>query len=448
MKSKLIRACAIAAIAVTVSSSLMGCLVSDPRDDEFTISSSAAQFDLHVTANDFANGESVYTFISKGPTCGVAQAKYEDSQTPYFALRTPQVIYDRSSGVAAGLYFFSYELEVKIDDGPYAGRTTQEARVKLNLLQSYPSPDGSPPCNAVYQAFISSARNLGGSVSVSWIVPEGLEIADEYLIVVRDGDPLILTGNVLGSLHVAPPSTHQPQTSIIPLSGGKELLWISLSTIKDRSNVFIDILKGVEGDTPGFILVDDYAQLVQGSRERTTVDVLANDYIMHSGTARGGANRLDNANLTIIGANRLNATVTSGQQVEVDASRVEPGQYIVAIETTVAGADSQRQYLYVDFLKQQRVPPTLNDDSFTGFAGEAVPLPVLDNDSAHLGGPLTIASFTQPGGDATVTQVGQELQITGPVGEYNFSYTAEDEFGNTASARVYVRLIRRAPIPQ
>ncbi|MDH5638533.1 MAG: Ig-like domain-containing protein [Nitrospinota bacterium] len=441
---KLVRVFMIAAIAAAATSSLIGCVQAAAIQDEFTITSTDAQFPLHVTGNDLMIGDFVKTYVSEQPACGIAAPYSASSVSVKSAELNPQLGFDRSSGVAAGTYYFQYRIEVEARFGLISTYENRSANVKLNLTETYPSPDGSPVCSAPYQAFINSASNSGGSVSVSWIVPDGLEFASEYIIRVFNQESSIQVGHItLGA-----PPTHDPQTTPVSISGAPKLLTIVLETVKGSDVVFTDTLKGVGGDAPGFIVVDDHAQLVQGSLERTTVDVLANDYEIPAETARNAWARLANASISIITSIGLNASVTGGQQVEVNAQGAEPGQYTVVIETTVPGADPQRQYLYVDYLAQGKVPPTLNDDSFTGFAGEAVPLPVLDNDSSAGGGPLTIASFTQPGGDATVTQVGQELQITGPVGEYNFSYTAADEFGNTASARVYVRLLKRPPTPQ
>ncbi|MDH5638924.1 MAG: Ig-like domain-containing protein, partial [Nitrospinota bacterium] len=284
------------------------------------------------------------------------------------------------------------------------------------------------------------------SITIHYFVPAESLRADTYSFIAYDQQ----TGAQIGSAIRNSEGSGVETNTFFPIRSTPNLIMVTLNTHVAGEIVFTDTLRGVSGQRLGFLVVDDHVQLVQGSAESSTVDVLANDRQLSNSQRLADVSplaRLDNATNTIVNDGGLDVSVNGLQQVVVSAKSALPGQYRVVIETSLAGQTPQRQFLYVEYLDPETVPPTVNNDSYIGFAGEEVRMPVLDNDSSNTGGNLTIASFTQPGG-ATVTQRGDILVLTGQsTGTYSFSYTAQDGFGNQASAQVIVRLIRRNDPP-
>ncbi|MDH4183881.1 MAG: Ig-like domain-containing protein [Nitrospinota bacterium] len=416
------------------------------KDDSLVSNSAEAALSIFIGENDniespafgiLSGGTHYTTAILEQPACG--SVKIVDLQN--LKENQPMILaeYDRSAGALAGTYRFKYILYAT------AGFLTKsdDASGMVTFTQDYAAPDGSETCGAPYQAFINSASAGGGAAAVSWIVPEGIEFADSYRLTVLNQDPAS-GGSAIGSLAVSVPGGHGAQSSSVAYTGSPSVLGITLDTIKGGKVVFTDTLMGVQGATQDFILVDDYVQLIKDVTDSATVDVLANDQLTQpSATARIKWARLDGAAVSIVNDGGMNASVTGDGLVSVNGvGKTAPRQYVIALETTMAGANPQRQYLFVDYIAVDQTPPTINDDSFSGYANENVGLDVLANDSAADGGPLTIVSFTQPGG-ATVTSSGSALTINGPAGSHYFGYNAADSHGNKGSASVSVQLTNR-----
>lgn len=441
-----VRAFSSAVFALTLAHFLTGCFNVDPESDNFTITSQEAQFNLHVTQNDRINGHEFRTTVHSQPACGLVTSLYPGWLPTYRSDDDPQLEFDRSSGVAAGVYLFNYKVTVTL--GIYGIEIYETAWVTLTLTESYP-PGGSSLCQALHNPHIRDAWNTGSGVE-GWWWPSGA--ADEYQIRLVDGDigsghPTLLTRRF------AAPGSISRQALSLPAAGNTELLWVVLESILNGDIIFTDTFKGVQGfkDFAGslqYASVDDSVTLVKGVTERATVDVLANDIDSEGGdTDRENETGRSHVSLTIIDDGGLDASVTDSLLVEVGAENVSAGRYKIEIETVASGGDPKTQYLYVTVLNPEDFSVTANPDRYTGPAFQSLRMPVLSNDSSSAGSALSLESFTQPGGGATVTQSGNELRIIGPVGNYTFSYYAKDEYGNVSgSATVTANLVNVAPV--
>ncbi|MDH5511312.1 MAG: hypothetical protein OEZ32_13305, partial [Nitrospinota bacterium] len=267
------------ALIIGAATVLAGCAESIAYNDSYTITHTDAEFPLHVTSNDYMVGDRALVSLYGGqPACGHVRGTPTYSGSPATVRSNPPFIFSRSSGVAAGAYRFQYMLSVSTYDYPIVGGSYENstATVTLILTETYPSPDGSPECASPYQAFINSASYSGGVVTVQWQVPEGVQYADSYEIAIYNGEPN--SGHeFLTNQNLRNPRNHSPQTSNLRPSARPTLFWVVLITKLNYREVFRDTLRGVQGEPPGFILVDDHVRLIKGSVERATVDVLAND---------------------------------------------------------------------------------------------------------------------------------------------------------------------------
>ncbi|MDH4183879.1 MAG: Ig-like domain-containing protein [Nitrospinota bacterium] len=287
------------------------------------------------------------------PSCGKV--------TPIVADGKPAFYFDRSGGVAKGTYRFSYVIHGSINSPPF--ERMAGASVAVTFTETVPTPDGSTPCGAQYQAFIMGAKDSGSGnsrvVSVSWSVPETSEFADTYRITVTEGQ----SGAALGSAEFGAPGNGgqvanigHPQT---------KTLKIALDTILNGQVMFTDTMV-IQGAPLDFMAVDDYIEVDVSAVGGDVLDPLENDYELSSpGGARMNWARLDGASWTMLNDGGLSANDLIIHRVVTDYGGTAfiirpgrspiPGEYKMTLRVDKAGYNSQTEYVYVNVTGPQFV---------------------------------------------------------------------------------------------
>jgi len=394
-------------------------------DDSYVDSSSDAVIRLDVTANDVPReGTFKSVSVKTPPKCGKVNVDKLD------------ILFDKSAGIGAGTYYFEYELTVRFATDPdgywEAHDRLDDSIVRVRIKETYPSPDGSLPCNAPYNAFLDRAYGHTNRVEYYWYVPEVSPFADSYKIQVFNGEPG--SGNpLIASQTITSPPAHEIQYSAISFSGPDvpQLIWITLQTIKDGAVVHTRTLKGVATYAAVYYAIDNHANM--WADKPLVVDMLANDKVAEGVLSSPPT-------LTIVDKQNLDIS-TSGGSVIVNPSKIIDN-YVIKVRTTSPDIRPQTQNLYLKVLDATQMPPTANDDSFTRFAGEVQLLDVLANDYSFLGGPVQISSAP-----SWLIQAGDFLWIKRPVGQYTFTYSIRDIYGNEDWADVSVKLIKKPANP-
>ena len=333
---------------------------------------------IQIYANAYAkDADSWWHEVVKQPSCGKVTADPGSALTFTF---------DRSAGVAKGTYRFSYVVHGSTSAG---FELMAGASVDVTFTETVPTPGGSPPCGAQYQAFLQGAKDSGSGnnrvVSVSWSVPAASEFADTYRITVTDAK----SGAALGSATFGAPG-NAVQVGDIGHAQASTLK-IALDTILNGQVMFTDTMT-IQGAPLDFMAVDDYVELDVSSGGSEPLDPLKNDYeLAAAGAPRINWARLDGGSWTMVNDGGLSAndliihrvvTDRGGMAFRIIPGRAPiPGEYKMTLRVDKAGYNSQTEYVYVNITGPQFVAV---DDYLTLQRGNTQPysvrVDVLAND--------------------------------------------------------------------
>lgn len=196
------------------------------------------------------------------------------------------------------------------------------------------------------------------------------------------------------------------------------------SGLTDSATVQIDVVE--VGSAP--VAVDDSATALAG--QRIEIDVLAND-----SDADGDA-----ISVTAV------TQPQNGQAAVTDAGLVSYQSRLDfegddAFMYTITDATGRTAMAMVS-VRVNSSAPTANDDTASTTSGASILIDVLANDTDPNGDPLTVVSVSQPAnGQAAIEDNRVAYRSSEDFeGEDSFTYTIRDPDGNTASARVVVRV--------
>ncbi|MDH5638350.1 MAG: hypothetical protein OEZ04_07660 [Nitrospinota bacterium] len=254
------------------------CLIVEARDSHVKVSGVEPITIIYPDITISGDRATDHVVLSQ-PKCG--------SVTPVIVNGAMAFRFDRSAGVAAGEYKFTYGVSgwgdmpgILTNGARFTTQQSADATITVAFSDTVPSPGQEDPCNIQHKAFIGSASDSGSygsrAASISWSVPDTSEFGDIYKITILDQN----SGATLGSVSFASPGGHAIQSSKVPHLQAT-LLTIVLETIKGGAVVFTDTLSGVQGAPLEYIPVDDYVRLDRGGAGRAEVDVFANDFFLN-----------------------------------------------------------------------------------------------------------------------------------------------------------------------
>jgi uncharacterized repeat protein (TIGR01451 family) len=252
-----------------------------------------------------------------------------------------------------------------------------------------------------------------------------------------NGDALTVTSlsaptHGTATLHPDGSVTYQPGA----FYGGSDSFTYTISDGNggtDTATVSLTVGNGVP------VAADDSATATGAGAAPMTLDVLANDT-----DPNGDALTLDSVSTPLHGADAIQA-----------------GKVVYTPGATFAGLDSFTYTVNdgrggtataVVTVSIPNTAPDATDDPTTTTPGNAVTVPVLDNDSdVNSSQTLAVSSVTQPaGGEGTVTTDGTGVTFTPAStfthGSTTFDYTVTDGAGGTATATVTVTMANVDPV--
>jgi hypothetical protein len=201
----------------------------------------------------------------------------------------------------------------------------------------------------------------------------------------------------------------------------------------------MQVSTGVGSSGPGAtvpVAANDSVTVAEDSGA-TLINVLANDTI--------GGNPIPAGSIVTLVAQALRGTavVNVGGTISYTPNANANGNDSFTYAVSVNGISSNVANVAVT-VTPVNDPPVAVNDSFTGFAGQTVTLPVLAND-LDVDGPadiVAVTNLTQPVG-ATVTAAGGAVSfLAATAGTYTFTYRAQDAAGaisaNSATVTVVV----------